>query len=66
MKKIVNKVIFKDMLEVLSYREREIIDLYYWKGLKEREIADKFGVTHQMINRVKLRAIKKMYKQLET
>jgi RNA polymerase sigma factor (sigma-70 family) len=58
--KIVNNVIFKDMLEILSDRERKMIELYYFKGFGEAELAKRFGVSHQMINKVKLRAVRKM------
>jgi RNA polymerase sporulation-specific sigma factor len=62
--KIVNNVIFKDMLEILSDRERKMIELYYFKDLREVDIAKMFKVSHQMINKVKLRAVRKMTKYL--
>jgi DNA-binding NarL/FixJ family response regulator len=47
----------------LSKRQREVLK-YYLKGKKEREIAEKLGVTQQVVNIYKQRAIRKLTKAL--
>lgn len=49
----------------LSKRQRQVLK-YYLKGKKEREIADILGVTQQVVNIYKQRAIKKLAKSLHT
>jgi RNA polymerase sigma factor (sigma-70 family) len=43
----------------LSERQRQVIK-HYLMGLKEREIAAKLGITQQVVNIYKQRAIKKL------
>ena len=43
----------------LSTRQEEVIK-YYLKGMKEREIAEIIGITQQVVNIYKHRAIKKL------
>jgi len=47
----------------LSMRQKEVIK-FYIKGKKEREIASILGVTQQVVNIYKQRAIKKLVKAL--
>jgi len=47
----------------LSQRQREVIK-FYLSGKKEREIASILGVTQQVVNIYKQRAIKKLVKVL--
>ena len=47
----------------LSSRQREVIK-FYLRGKKEREIAAILGVTQQVVNIYKQRAIKKLVKAL--
>ena len=47
----------------LSPRQREVIQ-YYLNGKKEREIAGILGVTQQVVNIYKHRAIKKLHRAL--
>jgi RNA polymerase sigma factor (sigma-70 family) len=47
----------------LSPRQREVIQ-FYLKGKKEREIAGILGVTQQVVNIYKHRAIKKLHRAL--
>ncbi len=49
----------------LSPRQREVIQ-YYLRGKKEREIAQILGVTQQVVNIYKHRAIKKLHRALST
>jgi RNA polymerase sigma factor (sigma-70 family) len=47
----------------LSKRQRQVLK-YYFKGKKEREIAEILGVSQQVVNIYKQRAIKKLSKSL--
>jgi DNA-binding NarL/FixJ family response regulator len=47
----------------LSRRQKEVIKLYL-SGKKEREIADELGITQQVVNIYKQRAIKKLHRLL--
>lgn len=47
----------------LSLRQKEVIQ-YYLSGKKEREIASILGITQQVVNIYKHRAIKKLQKVL--
>lgn len=49
----------------LSQRQKQVIE-YYLKGKTEREIARLLGVTQQVVNIYKHRAIKKLHKLLAT
>ncbi len=49
----------------LSKRQKEVIK-YYLIGKTEREIADLLGVTQQVVNIYKHRAIKKLHRMLLT
>ena len=45
----------------LSKRQKQVIE-YYLKGKTEREIAQVLGITQQVVNIYKQRAIKKLHK----
>lgn len=49
----------------LSLRQRQVIK-HYLMGLKEREIAQKLGITQQVVNIYKHRAIKKLAQVMAT
>ena len=44
----------------LTKRERKIINLYYLEGYKDEEIADFYGITQQVINRLRRKGINKL------
>lgn len=46
----------------LTERQREIIELYYFKGMTQQEIADELGICQQSVNRITTQAIKKLKK----
>ena len=47
----------------LSPRQKQVIN-YYLKGKKEREIAQTLGITQQVVNIYKHRAIKRLHRLL--
>ena len=46
--------------DILDLREKEIIDMYYFFRYKEEEIANHYNLSHQRINKIKSKALKKM------
>ena len=44
----------------LTKRERKIINLYYLEGYKDEEIAAFYGITQQVINRLRRKGINKL------
>ena len=46
--------------ERLTIRERNIISLYYLEGYKDEEIATFYGITQQVINRLRKKGINKL------
>ena len=52
-------------LEKLEEAERELILAYYYRGLTERECAEKIGVTQPSVNAQRRRILKKLKKFLE-
>jgi len=52
--------------ERLTIRERNIISLYYLEGYKDEEIAKLYGITQQVINRLRKKGMKKLKKKGES
>ena len=48
--------------KLLTKREQKIISLYYLEGYKDGEIARLYGITQQVINRLRMKGIKKLKK----
>ena len=48
--------------KLLTKREQKIISLYYLGGYKDGEIARLYGITQQVINRLRMKGIKKLKK----
>ena len=48
--------------KLLTKREEKIISLYYLEGYKDGEIARLYGITQQVINRLRMKGIKKLKK----
>ncbi|MCM1194748.1 MAG: sigma-70 family RNA polymerase sigma factor [Corallococcus sp.] len=59
-KKMVDKVILKDMLSKLQPRERKIIILRYFRDMTQGEIAQKMGVSQVQISRLENKILKKL------
>ena len=45
---------------LLTKRERNIITLYYLEGYIDKEIASYYGITQQVINRLRKKGINKL------
>lgn len=59
-KKMVDKVILKDMLTRLEPREQKIIILRYFRDMTQGEVAQKMGVSQVQISRLENRILKKL------
>lgn len=46
----------------LTERQREVIELYYFKGMTQQEISEELGICQQSVNRIMTQAIKKLKK----
>jgi len=57
---ILGKVDMERNYERLTRRERKIISLYYLEGYKDEEIATFYGITQQVINRLRRKGINKL------
>lgn len=59
-KKMVDKVILKDMLEKLQPREQKIVILRYFRDMTQGEIAQKLGVSQVQVSRLENKILKKL------
>ena len=59
-KKMLDKVILKDMLGKLQPREQKIVILRYFRDMTQGEIARKLGVSQVQISRLENRILKKL------
>lgn len=59
-KKMVDKLVLKDMLSRLEPREQKIIILRYFRDMTQGEIAQKMGVSQVQISRLENRILKKL------
>ena len=61
---VVNELTLDMCKEKLRPIEKEIIDLYFEKGFKEKEIAQRLNISINTIGSIKNRAIKKIRKEI--
>ena len=59
-KKMIDRVILKDMLNQLSPREQKIVILRYFRDMTQGEIALKMGVSQVQISRLEHKILKKL------
>ena len=57
---ILTGVDLKEGYTRLTKREKNIINLYYLEGYKDEEIATFYGITQQVINRLRRKGINKL------
>ncbi len=57
---ILTGVDLKEGYTRLTKREKSIINLYYLEGYKDKEIAKLYGITQQVINRLRRKGINKL------
>lgn len=49
----------------LTHRQKQVIMLYFYKGMKQREIAEKLGITESDVSHIKIYTLKKIKTYLE-
>lgn len=54
---LTQKILIADVIDNLEEREKNILDMYYWCGYKEREIAKYHNISQPRINQIKNRAL---------
>jgi RNA polymerase sigma factor (sigma-70 family) len=59
------KIIIYNALKTLERRERSILELYYYAGFSEDEIAESYQISIPRVNQIKKRALRKCRKELE-
>lgn len=59
-KKMIDKVILKDMLEKLQPREQKIVILRYFRDMTQGEIARQLGVSQVQVSRLENKILKKL------
>ena len=57
---ILRKIDMEKGYQLLTPREKKIISLYYLEGYKDKEIAAFYGITQQVINRLRKKGINKL------
>ncbi len=57
---ILREVDMEKGYQFLTKRERKIISLYYLEGYTDEEIAKIYGITQQVINRLRRKGINKL------
>ena len=57
---ILRKIDMERGYQLLTPREKKIISLYYLEGYKDKEIAAFYGITQQVINRLRKKGINKL------
>ncbi|MGN0629699.1 MAG: sigma-70 family RNA polymerase sigma factor [Ruminococcus sp.] len=49
----------------LTQRQKQVIVLYFYRGMKQRQIAEKLGITESDVSHIKINALKKIKTYLE-
>ena len=62
--KLIDKLTINMSREKLRPIEKQIVDLYYYDGYKEKEIAEKLKISINTVSSIKNRAIKKIRKDI--
>ena len=64
-KKWVENIVLNEALKGLSERERKIIDMRFFNGKTQMEIADEIGISQAQVSRLEKNALKAMKKYME-
>ena len=63
--KWVDRIALAEAIKGLPEREKEIIDLRFFKGKTQMEIADEIGISQAQVSRLEKNALKAMKKYME-
>ena len=61
-----NKVLVENLLSCCTKKERQILDLLFFKGYSGEEIAKKFGMSRQWVHSIKHRAFEKIRNNIKS
>ena len=62
--KIIDKILISDLMEHLKIRDREIIELRYFKEKTQTEVASILGISQVQVSRIERRALKELRQEL--
>lgn len=62
--KVIDKILISDLMEHLKIRDREIIELRYFKEKTQTQVAEMFGISQVQVSRIERRALKKLKEEL--
>lgn len=62
---LLNRIFLEELLQELSERERELIQMRYFQNRTQSEIAEKLGVSQVQISRMEKKILKKLRKRSE-
>ena len=62
--RVIDKVLFKQALSVVSERDREILILYYHASLSTREISELYGISFQRVHAIIMESLVKIRRKL--
>jgi RNA polymerase sigma-B factor len=58
--KIDKKLLLEKIFQVLSSREREILELIFFENLSQKQVGDRLGISQMHVSRLQRRALKKL------
>ncbi|RKJ20775.1 sigma-70 family RNA polymerase sigma factor, partial [Butyricicoccus sp. 1XD8-22] len=61
-----SKLVMLNMINVLSSREKEIVEMTYYQQLSQKEVGEKLGISQMHVSRILRQAIKKMQEFINT
>lgn len=62
--KVVEKILISDLMEHLKIRDREIIELRYFKEKTQTQVAQVMGISQVQVSRIERRALKHLKEEL--
>lgn len=57
-----NTLLLQQIFSLLTPQQQKVITMTILEGIPEQKVADEMGVTRQAVNRIKLRALKRLKK----
>lgn len=62
--KMIDKLLISDLMQSLKIRDREIIELRYFKEKTQTQVASMMGISQVQVSRIERRALKKLKEEL--
>jgi RNA polymerase sigma-B factor len=62
--KIDKKLLLEKIFQVLSSREREILEMIFFENLSQKQVGDRLGISQMHVSRLQRRALKKLRQTL--